>query len=85
MNWITYRNKLEKQMLLYVNFIPCLEAELSDKTNRDKQMYLFGLLDEIQYLKTQIQRVDRMSTGMASGEVQFRKSQRQSKVRPELT
>lgn len=80
MNWISHRNRLEKQMLLYLDFLPFLQQELAGFGKKEIEKQRFKLLDEIQFLKMQIQRIDRMTINMASNTVFFSLSKKQSKL-----
>ncbi len=76
MNWINYRTKIEKQMLLYIEFLPFLEAEFDGFYKKEIEKQRFKLLDEIQFLKLQIQKIDRMTIHMAANPVVFKLSKR---------
>lgn len=83
MNWIYHRNKIEKQMLLYIDFLPFLSDEMQGYNAKEIEKQRFKLLDEIQFLKLQIQRVDRMTIFRATEQVKFKTTKKLSIISKE--
>ena len=69
MNFVTHRNRIERQMILYIEFLPYCE--------NNKQP--FKLMDEIQNLKMKIQQIDRLTMSKVSEDVIYRTVKCESK------
>lgn len=61
MNHTTFRNQIEKQLILYIKFLPTIPIELGNRKNYLVKSTTFKLLDEIQILKFKIMKYDQMT------------------------
>lgn len=77
MNYLNYRRQLEKQMYLYIEFLPFIKED-ENYSKKERETMTFKLLDEIQFLKLRIQKIDRMNVCQASGLVVFKRERKTS-------
>lgn len=70
-------------MLLYIDFLPFLSDEMQGYNVKEIEKQRFKLLDEIQFLKLQIQRVDRMTIFRATEQVKFKTTKKLSIISKE--
>lgn len=70
-------------MLLYIDFLPFLSDEMQGYNAKEIEKQRFKLLDEIQFLKLQIQRVDRMTIFRATEQVKFKTTKKLSIISKE--
>lgn len=79
MNNLKYKRELETQMYLYIAFLPTIKFEPNVNTKQETETMIFKLLDEIQFLKLRILKINRMNVNQAYSPVRFVKSKRISK------
>lgn len=61
MNYINYRNKLDKTLQSYILFLPFLDNEMTGFMPKTIQDAKYELLDEILFLRFKIAKIDSMS------------------------
>jgi hypothetical protein len=72
MNHITHRNRLEKQMFKYINFLPLAQSDYQINKIYNQSNPTFMILDEIQYLKFKIMQINQMTSSKAIEDIHFK-------------